>query len=155
MSPDPEPQPEEGSTERAALSSEDAAPKPPLKETALERARRLLAAAIRKVPVVVPATSMAPGSTPKVDKYFGEKLPPVCSRLGCYVTDDGKRFYCINHACQKHLKRETKHTRRGNPLKAVQSPVIYFRCPRCDSRNIEMHVLANRYACRACLHSWP
>ncbi len=120
------------------------------KETALDRARRLLDAAMRK-PVVRPAAPMAPGSTPKVDKYFGEKLPPVCSRLGCYLTDDGKRYYCINHACQKHLKRETKHSRRGNPLK---TPLLYFRCPRCNSRNIDMHPLSNRYACRACLHSW-
>lgn len=121
-------------------------------ETALERARRLLNAAIRKPPVHA-AAAMAPGATPRVDKYFGERLPPVCARLGCYVSDDGKRFYCINPACQKHLKRETKHTRRGNPLKAA-SPMIYFRCPRCQSRNIEMHVLSNKYVCGACRNAW-
>ena len=129
-----------------------AAAPPAAPESAVDRARRLLAAAMRK-PAITPAARMAPGATPKVDKYFGEKLPPVCARLGCYVSDDGKRFYCINPACQKHLKRETKHTRRGNPLKA-KGPVIYFRCPRCQSRDIEMHVLANRYHCGACLNTW-
>jgi hypothetical protein len=87
----------------------------------------------------------------KVDKYFGTKLPPVCSRLGCYVTDDGKRYYCVNPACQKHKLRETKHTRRGRPEKAR---FAYFRCPRCSSRSIEMHILSNMYACRACRYSW-
>lgn len=116
----------------------------------VERARKLLAAA-----QVRPAAASAhAGASSKVDKYFGEKLPPVCAKLGCWVSDDGKRFYCINHACQKHLKRETKHTRRGNPLKMLNTPVIHFRCPRCQSRNIEMHLLANRYACNACLHDW-
>jgi ribosomal protein S27AE len=129
-----------------------AAPTAAPKETALERARRLLEAAMRKpAPAAVAAVSMAPGATPKVDKYFGEKLPPVCARLGCYVSDDGKRYYCINPACQKHLKRETKHTRRGNPMK---TSLLYFRCPRCQSRNIEMHVLSNRYICGACLYNW-
>ena len=87
----------------------------------------------------------------KVDKYFGTKLPPVCASLGCYVTDDGKRFYCINPACQKHLQRETKHTRRGNPKKQT---FVYFRCPRCDSRSVEMRVLLNRYVCRTCRYNW-
>jgi predicted RNA-binding Zn-ribbon protein involved in translation (DUF1610 family) len=87
----------------------------------------------------------------RVDKYFGSKLPPVCARLGCYVTDDGKRFYCINPACQKHKRRETKHTRLGRPVK---EQVVYFKCPRCDSRTIEMHLLANRYLCRTCRYNW-
>lgn len=87
----------------------------------------------------------------KVDKYFGEKLPPVCAQLGCYVTDDGKRFYCVNPACQKHKKRDTKHTRRGRPKKGQ---FAYFRCPRCASRSIEMHLLRNEYACRTCKYVW-
>jgi hypothetical protein len=124
---------------------------------ALERARRLLADAIaRSRPAsgpAVPVPTLRPSPVPgmKVDKYFGTDLPPVCAELGCYVSDDGKRFYCVNPRCQKHKKRATKHTRKGNPLKPR---IVYFRCPRCESRNIEMHVLANRYACRACKHSW-
>ncbi|MEA3165446.1 MAG: hypothetical protein QOJ26_303, partial [Thermoplasmata archaeon] len=71
-------------------------------EDRLSRARKLLQDAISRT------RNMPPGSAPKgfggvkVDKYFGTKLPPVCASLGCYVTDDGKRFYCINPACQKH-----------------------------------------------------
>ena len=87
----------------------------------------------------------------RVDKYFGTKLPPVCASLGCYVTDDGKRYYCINPACQKHKIRETKHTRRGRPEKAH---FVYFKCPRCDSRSIEMHVVGNKYVCRTCKYNW-
>jgi hypothetical protein len=123
----------------------------------LERSRRLLADAIaRSRPadgpaVAIPTSRPAPMPGMKVDKYFGTELPPVCAELGCYVSDDGKRFYCVNPRCQKHKKRATKHTRKGNPLKPR---IVYFRCPRCESRNIEMHVLANRYACRACKHSW-
>ena len=120
-------------------------------ESRLARARKLLQDAIAR------SRSAPPGSVPKgfggakVDKYFGTKLPPVCASLGCYVTDDGKRFYCINPACQKHLQRETKHTRRGNPKKQT---FVYFRCPRCDSRSVEMRVLLNRYVCRTCRYNW-
>jgi predicted RNA-binding Zn-ribbon protein involved in translation (DUF1610 family) len=120
-------------------------------EERLSRARKLLQDAISRT------RNMPPGSAPKgfggvkVDKYFGTKLPPVCASLGCYVTDDGKRFYCINPACQKHLQRETKHSRKGNPKKAS---FVYFRCPRCDSRSVEMRVLLNRYVCRTCRYNW-
>lgn len=120
----------------------------------LEKARKLLQEAIRrsqsKGPTPPPG-GLRPFPGMKVDKYFGTKLPPVCASLGCYVTDDGKRFYCVNPACQKHKKRETKHTRKGNPAKAH---FVYFRCPRCESRSLEMHVLSNRYVCRACKYSW-
>lgn len=120
-------------------------------EERLARARKLLQDAITRT------RNAPPGSAPKgfggvrVDKYFGTKLPPVCASLGCYVTDDGKRFYCINPACQKHLQRETKHSRKGNPKKAS---FVYFRCPRCDSRSVEMRVLLNRYVCRTCRYNW-
>lgn len=115
----------------------------------LERARKLLQEAIARGKQS-PGTSKGFGGV-KVDKYFGAKLPPVCASLGCYVTDDGKRFYCINSACQKHRLRETKHTRKGNPRKAS---FVYFKCPRCASRDIEMKVLFNRYVCRACRYNW-
>ena len=127
----------------------------------VDRARKLLQDAIARSPPAHPAPLHAAGDVPtvhpppvpgmKVDKYFGTELPPVCAELGCYVSDDGKRFYCVNPRCQKHKKRATKHTRRGNPMKPR---IVYFRCPRCESRNIEMHVLSNKYACRACKHSW-
>ena len=120
----------------------------------LDKARQLLQEAIRRSQAVGPAPApggLRPFPGMKVDKYFGTKLPPVCASLGCYVTDDGKRFYCVNPACQKHKKRETKHTRRGNPAKAH---FVYFRCPRCESRSLEMHVMSNRYVCRACKYSW-
>lgn len=116
----------------------------------LAKARELLQKAISR-------SRSAPGTVPKaftgvrVDKYFGAKLPPVCAALGCYVTDDGKRFYCINSACQKHKLRETKHTRKGNPKKAS---FVYFHCPRCDSRDVEMRLMFNRYFCRACRYNW-
>lgn len=120
-------------------------------EARLAKARQLLQDAIAR------SRAQPAGAAPKgfggvkVDKYFGTKLPPVCASLGCYVTDDGKRFYCINPACQKHLQRETKHTRKGNPKKQA---FVYFRCPRCDSRSVEMRVLLNRYVCRTCRYNW-
>ncbi|HLF17133.1 MAG TPA: hypothetical protein VI796_06870, partial [Candidatus Thermoplasmatota archaeon] len=58
---------------------------------------------------------------------------------------------CINPACQKHKVRETKHTRRGRPGKGH---FVYFKCPRCDSREVEMHLLGNRYVCRTCKYNW-
>lgn len=123
-------------------------PKDALPEDAAARARRLLEDAIQKgrdegTP------HRAPGV--RVDKYFGTDLPPVCASLGCYLTDDGRRFYCINQACQKHKQRLTKHNRRGNPEK---DPLVYFRCPRCDARRIDMHVLSNQYVCRSCRYVW-
>ncbi len=113
----------------------------------LAKARDLLQEAIRKGQA---GTAKGFGGV-RVDKYFGAKLPPVCAALGCYVTDDGKRFYCINSACQKHKLRETKHTRKGNPRKAS---FVYFRCPKCDSRSVEMKVLFNKYVCRTCKYNW-
>lgn len=110
------------------------------------RARALIRDAIARTQGVSPRAA-----GPKVDKYFGTKLPPVCAQLGCYVTDDGKRFYCVNAACQKHKQRETKHTRKGNPEK---SKFIYFKCPRCSGRDVEMHILANKYLCHACRYNW-
>lgn len=116
----------------------------------LERARDLLQKAIARGKSKGGATLKGFAGT-KVDKYFGNKLPPVCASLGCYVTDDGKRFYCINSACQKHKLRETKHTRKGNPQK---NSFVYFHCPRCDSRDVEMRLMFNRYFCRACRYNW-
>ncbi len=87
-----------------------------------------------------------------VDKYFGTKLPPVCSRLGCYLTDDGKRFYCVNPGCQKHKKRATKHS-RVKPAREVRS--VFFRCPKCQSRSLDILHATNEYACLDCKHKWP
>ena len=84
---------------------------------------------------------------PAVDKYFGSKLPPVCRQLGCYVTDDGKFFYCINPHCHKDKKRETKYNRR-------KKSVVYFFCPKCKSREIQLHLKANSYECLDCAYNW-
>lgn len=127
-----------GAKPQAGASDED--------PDALARARRLLEEAIARGR---PEGGKSPGV--RVDKYFGTELPPVCASLGCYLTDDGKRFYCINAACQKHKRRLTKHNRKGNPLK---DPLVYFRCPRCDARRIDMHVLSNQYVCRSCRYVW-
>ncbi|MGB1585844.1 MAG: hypothetical protein ACPHID_02205 [Thermoplasmatota archaeon] len=86
-----------------------------------------------------------------VDKYFGTRLPPVCERLGCYLTDDGKRFYCVNPACQKHRKRATKHSRV--PRKGTGPS--FFRCPVCGARDVDVVALGRQYQCRDCNHEWP
>ncbi|MGB0652840.1 MAG: TFIIB-type zinc ribbon-containing protein [Thermoplasmatota archaeon] len=89
----------------------------------------------------------------QVDKYFGSKLPPVCARLGCYITDDGKRFYCVNSTCQKHKKRATKHNRRGKrPVRGAQD--VFFRCPRCGRRDVDVHPASGDYVCRRCRYVW-
>ena len=88
----------------------------------------------------------APGR-PNVDKYFGSRLPPVCRQLGCYVTDDGKFFYCINPHCHKDKKRETKYNRR-------KKSVVYFFCPKCKSREIQLHLKMNNYECLDCAYVW-
>jgi ribosomal protein S27E len=134
----------------ALLLATMADPPAPEDQERVARARRLLEEAIARGRQEGPGT---PRNTVglKVDKYFGDKLPPVCAKLGCYVTDDGKRFYCVNPACQKHKKRETKHTRHGNPAKAH---FVYFKCPRCQGKNVEMSLMSNKYACRACKYVW-
>lgn len=131
----------------APAADEDAAKAPD--DARGDRAKRLLAEAIRRREEETTTGREMPGM--KVDKYFGTKLPPVCARLGCYVTDDGKRFYCVNPSCQKHKKRETKHTRRGRP---AGKKFVYFRCPRCESKRVEMNVFANTYHCKTCRHTW-
>ena len=106
----------------------------------VERARRLLGDAIGRDRV-----------GQRVDKYFGSKLPPVCARLGCYITDDGKRFYCVNPGCQKHKKRATKHSK----VRRKGEGPTYFRCPHCGSRDVEITALGREYRCRECRHEWP
>lgn len=121
-------------------------------DAATRRARRLLDDALRRnAPAEPPAG--APKIGQQVDKYFGTKLPPVCEKLGCYLTDDGKRYYCVNSACQKHKKRATKHTRPGRGKRAG-TPFVYFRCPRCGNRDVDMHLITNEYSCRACQYIW-
>lgn len=95
----------------------------------------------------VPSTQLDAMGRPKVDKYFGSKLPPVCRQLGCYVTDDGKYYYCINPHCHKDRKRETKYNRRRKSL-------VYFFCPKCKSREIQLHLRKNHYECLECAYTW-
>ncbi len=115
----------------------------------LEEAQRKLREAIKSAhPEPAKKTSKV-GQT--VDKYFGDKLPPVCERLGCYLTDDGKRFYCVNASCQKHRKRATKHTKVRK--KSAAHP-IYFRCPKCDSSHVDLLMFTDQYVCRRCDHKW-
>lgn len=95
----------------------------------------------------VPQTQLDQLGRPKVDKYFGSKLPPVCRQLGCYVTDDGKYYYCINPHCHKDRKRETKYNRRRKSL-------VYFFCPKCKSREIQLHLKKNQYECLECAYAW-
>lgn len=33
-------------------------------------------------------------------------------------------------------------------------PILYFTCPTCGSRDINMRILRNRYECRACTDEW-
>lgn len=87
----------------------------------------------------------------RVDKYFGDRLPPVCARLGCWRSDDGKRYYCVNPTCHKDRRRETKHTRVNRPKHASE---IAFRCPRCGQRDVDVRDWGPRYACRACNFLW-
>lgn len=93
----------------------------------------------------------APSVGQKVDKYFGAKLPPVCERLGCYLTDDGKRFYCVNSSCQKHKKRATKHTK---VRRRSQERPSYFHCPKCESHHVDLQMYTDQYECRRCGHLW-
>lgn len=95
----------------------------------------------------VPLTQLDKLGRPKVDKYFGSKLPPVCRQLGCYVTDDAKYFYCINPHCHKDRKRETKYNRR-------RKAIVYFFCPKCKSREIQLHLRKNHYECLECAYTW-
>ena len=116
----------------------------------LEKARKLLQEAIRRSQAQGPPPTpggLRPFPGMKVDKYFGTKLPPVCASLGCYVTDDGKFFYCINPHCHKDRKRETKYNRKRKSL-------VYFFCPKCKSREIQLHLRKNHYECLECAYTW-
>lgn len=33
-------------------------------------------------------------------------------------------------------------------------PILYFKCPTCGSRDINMRILRNKYECRACTDEW-
>lgn len=121
-------------------------PQPPESPHAPGGAPVKLAAPPGPIPAGFMANPNLPGR-PQVDKYFGSKLPPVCRQLGCYVTDDGRFFYCINPNCHKDRKRETKYNRR-------RRGVLYFACPKCKSREIELHLRTNSYECMECVYTW-
>lgn len=108
-------------------------------------------------------------------KYFGTILPPKCEFHGCFLTDDGQHFYCTDFTCNKHKYRRTKHDRYSRyehldkskaaakaKVAAEQPPVeqkgfwplVYFKCPRCQGRDIQMRVLRNRYECTSCEFIW-
>lgn len=119
----------------------------------LDEARRKLREAMEKETPAPPDDGPPRKSVgQKVDKYFGTRLPPVCERLGCYLTDDGKRYYCVNPGCQKHKKRATKHSRVKRVKKREE---VFFRCPKCLGRNVEVMLLTGEYSCRDCDHRWP
>ena len=106
---------------------------------------------VSKIPKFPPSVPAPPADLdpyqPTVDKYFGSKLPPVCRKLGCYVTDNGKFYYCVNPNCHKDRKRETKYNRRRKSF-------IYFFCPKCRSREIQLHLKKNQYECMECAYNW-
>lgn len=110
----------------------------------IEKARKLLGEVMERV---APRTRVGQ----QVDKYFGTKLPPVCERLGCYLTDDGRRFFCVNPSCQKHKKRATKHTK----IRRKGVGPVYFQCPHCGERDVDVVGLGRQYRCRSCAHEWP
>jgi signal transduction histidine kinase len=33
-------------------------------------------------------------------------------------------------------------------------PLVYFKCPVCESRDIDMRIIKNMYECNACHHAW-
>ncbi|MGQ0536712.1 MAG: hypothetical protein ACT4PT_11655 [Methanobacteriota archaeon] len=105
-------------------------------------------------------------------KYFGRILPPKCELRGCFLTDDGKHFYCTDFSCNRHLYRRSKHTRYSrhehlDPERAQKQaderevfdepgswPLVYFHCPACSSKDIQMRFLANKYECLSCTYQW-
>lgn len=106
------------------------------------------------------------GSQGKV-KYFGRTLPPKCAVRDCWLSDDGVHYYCTDFTCNRHLYRRSKHDRYSRfahrdpgPREAPQVerrglwPLLYFRCPRCGSTDIQMRIVRNRYECAGCQHAW-
>lgn len=111
-------------------------------------------------------------------KYFGRELPPRCELHKCYLTDDGRHFYCTNMGCDKHKYRRSKHTKysrhahldttkghgtapprvrvaKDTPVPEIGVwPLVHFRCPGCRSRDIDMRILDNKYVCGACAMEW-
>ena len=140
------------SSEEAASEANPEVAPPPERPVRLE-ARPAPAQGIDPFHPVFPASVPKPppgtftGAQPTVDKYFGARLPPVCRKLGCYVTDNGKFFYCINPACHKDRKRDTKYNRRKKSL-------FYFSCPKCQSRDIQLHLRKGQYECLQCAFAW-
>jgi DNA-directed RNA polymerase subunit M/transcription elongation factor TFIIS len=100
-------------------------------------------------------------------KYFGSELPPKCALRNCWLSDDGKHYYCTDFTCNRHKYRRTKHDRysryahRNPEGRAVEpapkeglGPLLYFKCPQCASGDIQMRLLQNRYECAQCGHLW-
>lgn len=112
-------------------------------------------------------------------KFFGCERPPKCALRDCWLTDDGHTFYCTDFSCNRHKHRRTKHDRYSRfahrssapPLPAPEAPrdvasstseppseglwpLLHLRCPQCQSLDLQMRLLQNRYECMACAYSW-
>lgn len=112
-------------------------------------------------PVTNARLSFSPG---KRVKYFGRELPPKCALRDCWLSDDGEHYYCTDFTCNRHKYRRTKHDRysryqhrdpamRAQPV-PVRGPLVYFKCPKCASADIQMRLLQNRYECSGCQFVW-
>lgn len=42
---------------------------------------------------------------------------------------------------------------RAQPV-PVRGPLVYFKCPKCASADIQMRLLQNRYECSGCQFVW-
>lgn len=105
-------------------------------------------------------------------KYFGKTLPPKCAVRDCWLSDDGLHYYCTDFTCNRHLYRRSKHDRysryahrdpdarsasvprAANVERRGVWPLLYFRCPKCSSSDIQMRIVKNVYECASCQYAW-
>ncbi|MDD5502226.1 MAG: helix-turn-helix domain-containing protein [Candidatus Thermoplasmatota archaeon] len=77
---------------------------------------------------------------------------------GVSVRDIAQRLGVSQQAISYHLyPKYREHTIERASEKAASISgwrMIYFKCPKCNSENIEVRLLKNRYECLDCEYIW-
>ncbi len=58
------------------------------------------------------------------------------------------------HLYPKYRESTIRRAKERPPEKSSGWRLIYFKCPRCNSGNIDVHLLRNCYECNECKNVW-
>lgn len=82
-------------------------------------------------------------------KEQGVSVRDIAQRLG--VSQQAVSYHLYPKYKQNTIKRASE---KGRGAENSGWRLIYFNCPKCNSPNIEIHLLRNCYECNDCKNVW-